>query len=745
MRFIILLIALLFAPFSGVAQTDLINKDSLQGIIEKFYKQKNLANYEGALTELNRATELASIIDDERVLVDLYNLNTILNLEFNKNISPSLSLRLAKDDLNGSGTYPQADALTSVLAAYVQARNNNPGNALKEVNRAKELLAKVDPELLNPNTQTSINFYLGLTYKELENYAKAKVYFSKVGQQEHSFEKEYLKAMSNLRMAEIFFENDNFASARPQLENALQIASAREYPKILKDAHLLSYKILEEQGEYQKALYQFKQADSIIALYFNPDILQSQERASHENDIEMMQRTFDELNAQIKQGEATSNKQKLTTVLSSALLIIISLLTISLYRNNQIKIKSNDLLIIKNKELQLAKEEAEKAMKAKSQFLSTVSHELRTPLYAVTGLTHLLLEEDPKESQKAHLKSLKFSGEYLLDFINDILQINKIDANKVSLENQPFDLRNSLEDVSHSLEQTARENNNRIELDISPDIPPKIIGDSLKLSQIFLNLVGNALKFTNNGTVTLKALTTEKTDKLIKIHFEVVDEGIGISKEMQQTIFESFSQGSVQINRKYGGTGLGLTIVKSLLGLFNSEIDLESELGKGSRFFFDITFDLPEEKVAVAEKEETPEPLPVMESTDLDILKGLHILIVEDNKINQVITKKMLDKKDITCEIANDGYEAVDMAKSNEYDLILMDIHMPGISGLVATGQIREFDTNIPIIALTAISLDENTDDFFEAGCTDIITKPFKPDTFYHTIARVIGDSRASV
>lgn len=745
MRSFILLIALLLAPISMVGQNDMIFKDSLQGVIEKFYNQKNLGNYEGALRELNRASQLASIVNDDGILIELYNLNTMLNLEFNKSISPELSLRLARADLKDSELYPQANALTSVLEAYVQAKNNNPGKALKEIARTEAILKKIDPELLSSNTLVSINFYMGFTYKELKNYPKAKRYFSKVSQQDHSYENEYLKAKANLLMAEIFFDDDNFDSAEYQLENVLQVAADNEYPKVLKDAHILTYKLLEEKGNYQQALFHFKQADSIIALYFNPDILQSQEKASHENDLEMFEQTLTQMDQDIKEKEEVTNRSKLTSVLSSALLIIISLLTISLYRNNQIKIKTNELLVKKNKELQVAKEDAEKAMKAKSQFLSTVSHELRTPLYAVTGLTHLLLEEDPKESQKTHLKSLKFSGEYLLDFINDILQINKIDANKVALENQPFDLRGSLEDVSHSLEQTARENNNRIDLDISPDIPKQLIGDSLKLSQIFLNLVGNALKFTNNGTVTLKAHTRELTDNTIKIHFEVIDEGIGISKEMQQTIFESFSQGSVQINRKYGGTGLGLTIVKSLLGLFNSEIDLESELGKGSRFFFDITFDLPEEKEAVTEAEEQPAPAPVLESADLDILNGLHILIVEDNKINQVITKKMLDKKDITCEIANDGYEAVDMAKSNTYDLILMDIHMPGISGLVATGQIREFDTHIPIIALTAISLDENTDDFFEAGCTDIITKPFKPDTFYHTIARVIGNSRASV
>ncbi|WP_224489766.1 response regulator [Robertkochia flava] len=743
MRFITLVIALLFVPISMSAQNDLMIMDSLQGIVQKFYTKKNLGDYEGALKDLNRAAKLASALNDDRIYIDLYNLNTILNLEFNKNISPELSLRLAKANFIDAETYPEGNAKTTILEAYVQARKNNDEDALEKMKQADRILDQIDKELLDANTALTVNYYKALIYKELNDYPRSKIYFSKVMQNDHGYEDEYLRAKAYLNMADIFLDEDNLASAQYQLKNALLVASDNEYPKILKDAHILTYKLLEEQGEYREALYHLKQVDSIIALYFNPDVLKSQEEASHENDMEMYIQTIDQMSQSVKDQAQMANRSKLTSVLSSALLIIISLLTISLYRNNQIKVKTNELLIKKNQELQLAKEEAEKAMKTKSQFLSTVSHELRTPLYAVTGLPHLLLEEDPKESQKPHLKSLKFSGEYLLDFINDILQINKIDANKVAVEHHKFDLRKTLEDVANSLEQTAKENQNQIKLDISKEIPEKLLGDPLKLSQIFLNLVGNALKFTNDGTVTIQARPVKKTDTTQTIHFEVIDEGIGISKEMQESIFDSFSQGSVQINRKYGGTGLGLTIVKSLLGLFNSDIKLESELGKGSRFFFEILFDIPE---AVAEpeiKEDTSAPPP--ESVIDEFLANLHILVVEDNKINQVITKKMLDKKGMSCDIANDGYEAIDMTQKNTYDLILMDIHMPGISGLAATEKIRTFNTQIPIVALTAITLDENTDDFYEAGCTDIITKPFKPETFYGTIAKVISNSKARV
>jgi CheY-like chemotaxis protein len=292
-----------------------------------------------------------------------------------------------------------------------------------------------------------------------------------------------------------------------------------------------------------------------------------------------------------------------------------------------------------------------------------------------------------------------------------------------------FELPKALQDVANSLRQTANENKNTIVLDLDDQIPNKLLGDSLKLSQILINLVGNALKFTENGKVIVMTKLAHLDHQKCTVHFEVNDEGIGISEEMQQNIFESFAQGSIQINRKYGGTGLGLTIVKSLLSLFNSEIHLKSEVGMGSSFYFDLDFDIPDPSTIQEEQEE------VLEEASLN---GLHLLVVEDNKINQVITKKMLGKKGISCHVADNGYQAIKLAKENNYDLILMDIHMPGISGLKTTEEIRKFNSNIPIIALTALSLDDSTDDFFASGCNNIITKPFKPDLFYQTIGNSI-------
>jgi hypothetical protein len=377
----------------------------------------------------------------------------------------------------------------------------------------------------------------------------------------------------------------------------------------------------------------------------------------------------------------------------------------------------------KNSELILAKEKAELASKTKANFLSTVTHELRTPLYAVTGLSNMLLDEDPKPEQIKHLKSLKFSGDYLLTFINDILQINKIEANKVEVEPEPFDLKKKITNVVAALNNSALDNNIKIHFDYEKDLPNNFIADQLKISQILINLIGNAIKFTKDGDIWIRVSKIGEKDGIFNLRFEIEDNGIGISKEKQENMFESFSQGSIQINRKYGGTGLGLSIVKGLIEILNGKIYMESELNKGTTF----TFELPLEYTDKIATEKSSNYFKDINDMDLSKVK---ILVVEDNKINQMITKKILNKMNLNCDVVDNGEEAVDMVKNNAYDVVLMDIHMPGISGLEATKIIRTFDKKLTIFALTAVTLEDKMHEFDEAGFNDIISKPFKQEDF---------------
>ncbi len=430
---------------------------------------------------------------------------------------------------------------------------------------------------------------------------------------------------------------------------------------------------------------------------------------------------------------------KLTGWLSIALILILSLLTLSLYKNNNLRAKANELLQEKNTELQEAKEKAEKASQAKAQFLSTITHELRTPMYTVTGLTHLLLEEDPKPEQKEHLNSLKFSGEYLLSLINNILDLNKLEANKVEIEKVPFSLKKRIDGVLIALKKSAEAKNNKVHYEYDSSLPDEVLGDSLKISQILINLISNSIKFTENGDIWVRVKNAERNPKKVVVHFEVEDTGDGISKKKQHTIFESFSQGSLQINRKYGGTGLGLSIVKNLLELMGSKIILESKLGEGSKFWFNISYDI------VKSESNLPDLKSMEVVYENDIFENKAVMIVEDNKINQMITKKILEKKKMVCTVVDNGMDAIKHAKQNNYDVILMDIHMPGISGIEATKSIREFNTTVPIIALTAITIEENLEDFYKAGFNEFIPKPFNADDFFEKINRVLRNNEMNV
>jgi signal transduction histidine kinase/ActR/RegA family two-component response regulator len=604
---------------------------------------------------------------------------------------------------------------------------------------ALELLEEVKKLSNDRNLLNRVTLLEGKIFAQRTNWVdEAITRFNALTNNNDEYEKDFLRTQAHLELAEIYAakgENDN---AIRNGEIALRVAQANEFSGEFRKANRLLADLYEKSGKYEMALTPIRNLLKLSDSVYTRDKLEVENRAASKEVLEQLSNTVEKLRSDLREVSESANRSEIATILTSAFLTIISLLAVSLYRNNQIKLRTNDLLQTKNRELQLARDAAVQAMEAKTNFLSTVSHELRTPLYAVTGLTHLLLEENPRNNQLEHLKALKFSGDYLLNFINDILQINKIDADKLEPLEVETHLKKVLTDVINSLLQTARDRNNQLILDYDPQIPAHLMSDPVKLSQIFMNLVGNALKFTRDGEVLLIAKLLEKSGDTANVYFEIRDNGIGIEKDRQATIFDSFEQGSVQINREYGGTGLGLTIVKSLLGLFGSKIQLESEPGKGSSFFFELKMKC---------RDDLTDDIPFEITQQEYQYEGLHVLVVEDNKINQVITRKMLNKKGISCDIANNGTEAIELARNNAYDGILMDIHMPGISGVEATEEIRRFNPDTPIIALTAISLDDSLEAFYAAGCNDVVTKPFKPDIFYAKIGEhmVVHKMRKSI
>ncbi len=439
--------------------------------------------------------------------------------------------------------------------------------------------------------------------------------------------------------------------------------------------------------------------------------------------------------ARIQQVEIANKFKRINTVIFITLFLLIGSIII-IYRSYSQKMKLSKTLKVKNSELELAKDEALKSSELKSKFISNVSHELRTPLYGVVGITSLLLENNSLNTKdKKHLKSLKYSGDYLLNLINDILQVGKMEANKVELKNVSVNLKDMLADIVNSFDYRLEETNNQIEISIDNYVPEYIKCDKVRLSQILINLIGNSVKFTTNGVINLRVKLVSLDNKNVGLNFEIEDNGIGISKDKFEMIFDNFCQ-LEDSNLNYQGTGLGLSITKNLIELFESEIKLESELGVGTKINFEINFELDQNKTKVisdfdskAEKIEKPEA-------------NYNILVAEDNKINQVVTKNLLKKHGYLCTIVENGKEALKEVKNNKYDLILMDINMPVMNGNEATALIRQFNNSIPIVALTAADIEDVEQNCKGIGYSDIIIKPFDNYEFFQVINENIQNAQ---
>lgn len=657
--------------------------------------------------------------------------------------------------------------------AKIQFIVEEPENALVSLTKAAELQRET-----NDYVNLAITYNArGLLHTYKKEYTTALDYFNSAKTKFEEEGRERFIADVNLNEAIVYIQLNDYKTAKAKLEKTIILAKKYDQVNILSSAYINSGKVLQKLGNPQLALSMAHQGlelaennnipeyinDSYLTLsdiyqesgdyklaneYLRKHIILSdsllnikRENLSPEKKLQFVNEykdsEFKQMEVKLEEADASNNLTRITTILSIALITILSLLTLSLYKNNNIRLKTNNMLHKKNDELIVAKEKAELASKTKANFLSTVTHELRTPLYAVTGLTNMLLDEEPKPNQIQHLKSLKFSGDYLLTFINDILQINKIEANKVELDPEVFNLKKKVGNVVSALSNSAMDNNIQLHYEYDPELPNTFMADQLKISQILINLIGNAIKFTKDGDIWIRLKKLDKNDDKYIIRFEVEDNGIGITKEKQEHMFESFSQGSIQINRKYGGTGLGLSIVKGLIDILKGKIYLNSELGKGSKFVFEIPLTYAPEPVIT----EKPKNLNKINTLDLTNIK---ILVVEDNKINQMITRKILNKMNLYCDVVDNGETAVERVKEVQYDVVLMDIHMPGISGLEATKIIRTFDKELTIFALTAVTIEDKMHEFDEAGFDDIISKPFKQQDFEKKMYAVLKKNQKS-
>jgi len=393
-------------------------------------------------------------------------------------------------------------------------------------------------------------------------------------------------------------------------------------------------------------------------------------------------------------------------------------------------------------ELKKALQEAESSKIVKEKFLANMSHEMRTPLNGILGMTQLLEGKDLDEENADYVEEIKLSAENLLAIVNDILEFNFLKSTHFKLENRKFNIRKLLRQVVDNIRNQTEEKGLDLELVISENVPEYLVGDSVRLSQIVMNILSNSIKFTKEGEIAIIVTNRDTENGKIPIELKIKDTGIGIPESMINNIFESFSQSSKSTSYKFGGTGLGLSLVKQLVGYMDGKIDVESTEGVGTSVSLRIPFYLPEKAV----------DFKTLKSSETDSKKesfsGHKILIVDDYTVNRRIVKGMLKKLGVDADEAEDGSTALEMVDQNVYSAIFMDVHMPGMGGLEATRRIREHDDeskrNVPIIAITASVLDRDIKECKQAGMDGFIAKPFTYDELYSSFKEFIKNGRSA-
>ncbi len=698
-----------------------IANDSVDVLIKKsidlFYGYKIKESLDAAIKAVDYAHQLDNINFKYRAhYVIASNFEVIEDYKNAKNHYQQ-ALKLAEENKDSIFIIRSLNGLGNV---HIEL-DNDINNSVSYYNKALALakVAKIRKEQFGPVLN------LGWTYIDHDKYTMALPYLLEAMDLADDWGGIYATNNVKYLLGRYYSGTGNHKKANKLFNEVIRVAEEKQALSILTDTYQAKSNLFEKIDETDSALHSIKKYLFYKNKLFDEEKLKQVEIAKVNFSIDEYQRELKSIQKE-KQYLAKIARNNIAITITSISLILLLVVLFFFYRGYRSKQKLNKALKEKNEELLEAKTEAEKLTSMKSQFISTVSHELRTPLYGVVGITTLLMEDnDITTRHKKLLNSLKFSGDYLLDLINKVLKISKIEAENEKLTKTPTNLLQLSQNLLHSFDYQAKNKNNELILDVQNELPEILLVDSLKLSEVLINLIGNSSKFTENGKIWLRIKINSIEDDEIQVRFEVEDNGLGIPEDKKEFVFEKFSQIGREFN-KLEGTGLGLSIVKNLLEMMDSEIYLDSKEGRGTKFYFDLKLEIIDEK--------NDHELKLNGQRETNVYRK--ILVAEDNKINQIVTKNLLDLIGYDCIIVENGFNALQMVKKESFDLILMDLNMPYLNGAEATKRIRKFDKTTPIVALTASELSEVQEECMAIGMNDVINKPLNKNDLRDIISK---------